>query len=547
MTRSVGQSFVGGIDHGHVVVLDGSAELPREVLGNKGYGINMMRRHGLPVPPAFCLTTNMCAEFLTEGERCLVRIWNEVRDNLRWLESETSRTFGRGPRPLLVSVRSGAALSMPGMLDTVLDLGIDDTVELALAQSATTEFAADTRARFRQMYRRIVLGADESAAVPDDPFVQLRGAIAAVFRSWHSPRAVTYREHHRLSDVSGTAVIVQAMVFGNMGPSSGTGVLFSRNPMTGADEPFGEWLPRAQGEDVVSGAVNCEPIRALRDEQPAVYYELMMTARKLEQLGGDMQDIEFNVEEARLWLLQTRVAKRSAQAAVRLALRMRDEGLIDDVEVLRRVSPAQVQMLLVPSLQPETRLSARLLAKGTPASPGAASGRVYTDIDAALDAADEGEDVILVRTSTSPDDVAGMLAARGIVTEIGGATSHAAVVSRELGRPAVVGCGAGVSAAVDGALITVDGTEGEVREGVLELTAWSEEDSPALAELADIARRFSPIRAHGGGDYPVLTNDSESALREALAAGHTDVLSTNPLVTMLTALRLADENPTLLS
>jgi pyruvate, orthophosphate dikinase len=471
------------------VLLDGSSQLPREVLGNKGFGINLMRAKGLPVPPAFCLTTEVCAALLAGDEHALDRVWPDVLDKVRWLEDQTSRTFGRGPRPLLLSVRSGAAQSMPGMLDTVLDLGIDDAVDEALAVHTSAEFAADTRSRFESMYRRIVLGEGSSAAVPDDPLVQLRGAVEAVFASWNSPRAVAYRAHRGLDDAGGTAVVVQAMVFGNLHRDSGTGVLFSRNPATGADAPLGEWLPRAQGEDVVSGTFDCLPVDALRTDQPRVFAELMAAADQLERLARDVQDIEFTVEEGRLWLLQTRVAKRSPQAAVRLALKFRDAGLIDDAETLRRVTPDHVRALLSPALQPETRLTATTLAKGLPASPGVVSGTAYTDVDAALDAADAGQDVILVRTSTSPDDVAGMLAARAIVTEIGGATSHAAVVSREIGRPAVVGCGAGVAAALDGRLITIDGGEGAVFDGALELTAWSERDTPDLVELAAIARR----------------------------------------------------------
>jgi pyruvate, orthophosphate dikinase len=524
-----------------VVKLDGRAGLPRAVLGNKGYGIDAMRQNGLPVPPAFCITTEVCARFFADPRGCLDDIWGEVRQMMRWLEVETSRTFGRGPRPLLVSVRSGAALSMPGMMDTVLDLGIDDGVEDALAAVAGAEFAGDTRNRFSGMYRRIVLGGDEHAEVPADPWAQLRGAIEAVFASWNSARAITYRAHHGLSDAAGTAVVVQAMVFGNLADNSGTGVLFSRNPMTGANEPFGEWLAGGQGEDVVSGSVDVEPVAALRDEQPVVYEQLMAAAQTLERLVVEVQDIEFTVEEGTLWLLQTRVAKRSAQAAVRLALQLCREGLIDDAEALRRVTPAQVETLLMPCLQPETRLAATLLAKGLPACPGVVSGKAYTDVDEALDAADEGHDVILVRTATSPDDVQGMLAARGIVTEIGGATSHAAVVSREIGRPAVVGCGAGVAAALAGKLITVDGAEGEVREGILQRTAWSESDSPDLAELAEIARRESPLRAHVSGDYEVLDDTSPAAVAGALAAGHTDVISPHPLITMLIALRLNED------
>jgi pyruvate, orthophosphate dikinase len=527
--------------HPSVVTLDGRACLPREILGNKGYGIDAMRRQGLPVPPAFCITTEVCTRFFANPGRCLDDIWNDVRDKMGWVEAETSRTFGHGTRPLLVSVRSGAAQSMPGMMDTVLDLGIDDAVEDALAGAGSAEFARDTRNRFIDMYRRIVLGGDADVQVPTDPWAQLRGAIEAVFASWKSPRAINYRAHHGLDDQAGTAVIMQAMVFGNLARDSGTGVLFSRNPITGANEPFGEWLANGQGEDVVSGNVDVEPIAALRDEQPVVYEQLMTAARSLEHLGADVQDIEFTVEEGKLWLLQTRTAKRSAQAAVRLALQMRHEGLVDDTEALRRVTPTHIETLLAPSLQPETRLAATLLAKGLPACPGVVSGKAYADVDEALDAAEEGEDVILVRAATSPDDVQGMLAARGIVTEIGGATSHAAVVSREIGRPAVVGCGAGVVAALAGKMITVDGDEGEVREGVLERTAWSETDSPDLAELAEIARRISPIRAHARGDYAVLADTSPAAVADALAAGHTDVISPHPLIAMLIALRLDED------
>ncbi|WP_081485308.1 pyruvate, phosphate dikinase [Mycobacterium xenopi] len=525
------------------VVLDGNAGLPREVLGNKGYGIDMMRRHGLPVPPAFCLTTEVGAQYLADPEATIKAIWNDVLDRVRWLEAQTSRTFGRGPCPLLVSVRSSAARSMPGMMDTVLDLGIDDVVEQALATLGTAAFARDTRQRFSRLYQRIAAMGESGSTrslVPADPYTQLRTAIEAVFASWNSPRAIAYRAHHGIDDNGGTAVVVQSMVFGNMGFNSGAGVVFSRNPITGADERFGEWLPGGQGDDVVSGTVDVEPIAALGHEQPSVYDELLGASRTLERLAADVQEIEFTVEEGKLWLLQTRAAERSAQAAVRLALQLRREGLIDDAEVLHRVSPAQVETLLLPSLQPEIRLAAPLLARGLPASPGVASGRAYTDIDEAMDAADAGEDVVLVRNHTSPDDVHGMLAARGIVTEVGGASSHAAVVSRELGKVAVVGCGRGVAESLAGKLVTVDGSEGEVREGILELSAWSEDDTPELRELADITRRVAPLRAHADGDYPTLTDNSEAAVRSALTEGHTDVVSPTPVITMLTALRLAE-------
>lgn len=518
---------------GSVLFLDGNAACQPDLLGHKGYGIDTMRRHGLPVPPAFCITTAVGTRYLTEQRPTMDAIWDDVLDGIRRLEAATSRTFGRGPRPLLVSVRSGAAMSMPGMMDTVLDLGMNDAVEQALAAQGTAEFAGDTRQRLARCYRRVV-----ADTVPDDAYLQLRAAIEAVFASWCSPRAASYRAHHGLDDSGGTAAVVQAMVFGNMDTNSGAGVMFSRNPMTGATDQFGEWLLGGQGDDVVSGTVDVEPITALRDQQPGVYDELTAAVRTLERLATDMQEVEFTVENGTLWLLQTRAAKRSAQAAVRLALHLRRDGLIDDAETLRRVSPAHVEALLQPSLQPETRLAAPLLAKGLPAGPGVATGRAYTEVQAALDAADNGDEVILVRHHTSPEDIHGMLVARGIVTETGGATSHAAVVSRELGRAAVVGCGPGVVESLAGKLVTVDGNVGEVRDGVLELTTWSENDTPELRELAEIACQVSPLRGHASGDYPRA--DSDAAVRAALAQGCTDVVSASPLITMLTALRLSE-------
>lgn len=540
-TTTSSEPAAASIGHS-VVLLDGDAPQPREILGGKGHGINAMRRHQLPVPPAFCITTKVGGRYLAAPGPTIDAIWDDVLNRMRWLEAETSRTFGRGPRPLLVSVRSGAVQSMPGMMDTILDLGINDVVEQALAAPSASliaqAFARDTRRRFTRMYRRVV---GESGSLPADPYDQLRAGIESVFASWNSPRAVAYRAHYGLDDQTGTAVVVQAMVFGNQGANSGAGALFSRNPITGASEPFGEWLPGGQGDDVVSGLVDVEPITALRDEQPAVYDELMDAAGRLERLKSDVQEIEFTVENGKLWLLQTRAAERSAQAAVRLALQLRREGLIDDAEMLHRVTPAHVETVLLPALQPEIRLAAPLLAKGLPACPGVASGKAYTEVDEALDAADAGEQVILVRNHTSPEDVLGMLAAQGIVTEVGGAASHAAVVSRELGRVAVVGCGQGIAASLAGKQITVDGGKGEVREGKLMLSAWSENDTPELRELADIARRISPLRAHETGHHPRLDDSSDTAVRAAIDAGHTDVVSATPLIVMMTAVRLQSQ------
>jgi pyruvate, orthophosphate dikinase len=516
-----------------VLLLEGDARYSPDILGHKGYGIDMMRRNGLPVPPAFCITAEVGARYLAEPAATIDAIWDDVLHGMRRLEAATSRTFGRGPHPLLVSVRSGAAVSMPGMMDTVLDLGINDAVEKALAAEGTAGFARDTRRRFTAS----PVGRDAST----DPYLQLRAAIEAVFASWGSPRAIAYRTHHGLDNRGGTAAVVQAMVFGNADTNSGAGVVFSRNPMTGANEQFGEWLAGGQGDDVVSGTVDVEPITALRDQQPAVYDQLISGARSLERLASDVQEIEFTVQDGTLWLLQTRPAKRSAQAAVRLALQLHHDGLIDEAEALRRVKPAHVEALLRPSLQPESRLAAKLLASGLPAGPGVVTGRAYTEVEDAIDAAERGEDVILVRNHTSPDDIHGMLVARGVVTETGGATSHAAVVSRELGRVAVVGCGRGVAASLAGKLVTVDGNEGEVRDGSLQLTAWSENRTPELRELADIARRVSPLRGHASGDYPRLEGHSDVAVRAAMAGGHTDVVSASPLLAMLAAMRLSED------
>jgi pyruvate,orthophosphate dikinase len=527
-------------------LLDGDARHPAQILGYKGYGIDTMCHHGLPVPPAFCITTEVGTRYRAEPKPTMDAIWGDVLEGVRRLEVATSRTFGQGPRPLLVSVRSGAAVSMPGMMDTVLNLGMSDAVEQALATERNVAFARDTRRRFTRRYLRIVSGDDRASPadrdLPADPYKQLRAAIEAVFSSWDSPRAIAYRAHHGFGDRGGTAAVVQAMVFGNVNTNSGAGVMFSRNPMTGADKVFGEWLPGGQGDDVASGTVDVERITTLRDHQPAVYDELVAASHTLERLASDLQEIEFTIQDGTLWLLQTRAAKRSAQAAVRLALQLRGDGLIDDAEVLRRATPAHVEALLRLSLQPEIRLAATLLAKGLPAGPGVASGRVYTEVDAAVDAANHGEDVILVRNHTSPDDIHGMLVVRGIVTETGGATSHAAVVSRELGRAAVVGCGRGIAESLAGKLVTVDGNEGEVRDGSLELSAWSEDNTPELRELTEIARGVSPLRGHSAGGYPRLDSHSDAAVRAAMASGHTDVVSASPLLAMLAAIRLTAEN-----
>ncbi|MFI1913566.1 pyruvate, phosphate dikinase [Nocardia sp. NPDC020380] len=447
-----------------VVELDGACGLSREKIGGKAWSIDHMRALGLPVPPAFVLTTDAWADYTRRGVLA-DEIWAQVLAGIAVIERGTGRRFGSAERPLLVSVRSGAAISMPGMMDTVLNLGMTDAVQQALAdETRNPAYANDTRQRFLHQYRETVLG-DPAGAVPADPWEQLRGAIEAVFRSWDSPRAKTYRANRGVSGTLGTAVTVQAMVFGNLDECSGTGVLFSRNPNTGHGPVYGEWLVGGQGEDVVSGRTTPRPLDELAATQPEVHERLIAAAQLLEQDGRDIQDVEFTVESGTLWLLQSRPAKRSARAAVRAAVAMVAEDLISTDEALRRITADQVREVLRPASGDTT--GHEPLARGESACPGLASGIVVTDPDEAETRAEAGEDVILVRPTTSPDDLHGMIAARAIVTELGGTTSHAALVSRELGRPCVVGCGPGVVEALTGRTVTVDGGAGLVLPGAV--------------------------------------------------------------------------------
>lgn len=476
-----------------VVELDGACGLSREKIGGKAWSIDHMRALGLPVPPAFVITTEGWADYTRRGG-IAEEIWRQVRAGVEMIERGTGRRFGSVERPLLVSVRSGAAISMPGMMDTVLNLGMTDAVQQALAdETRNPVYAQDTRQRFLSQYRETVLN-DEHGAVPEDPWEQLRGAIEAVFRSWDSPRAKTYRRNRGVSDTLGTAVTVQAMVFGNLDELSGTGVLFSRNPNTGDGPVYGEWLVGGQGEDVVSGRLTPRPLDDLALTQPQVHERLIAAAHLLERDGRDIQDIEFTVESGTLWLLQSRAAKRSARAAVRAAVAMVEEGLVSAEEALGRVTADQVREVLRPASGDTSDQQA--LARGESACPGLASGMVVTDPDEAERRAEAGEAVILVRPTTSPDDLHGMIAARAIVTELGGTTSHAALVSRELGRPCVVGCGPGVVAALTGQTVTVDGGAGVVWPGevagkpveeailadVRRLAEWANAASDQLAE-----------------------------------------------------------------
>jgi pyruvate, orthophosphate dikinase len=492
-----------------VVVLDGATVPSRDVVGNKGRSIAWMLSLGLPVPPALCLPIEECRRFHAADGELEAEAWQSVLAGVAGLEQKLGRSFGAGEQPLLVSVRSGAAVSMPGMMDTVLNLGIGDEVEEALARlSGDRAFARSTHCRFIHQFGQTVLGADidEPGAeatpelvreqvrrdtgeeVPTDPHEQLRAVIATVFGSWSSRRAKTYRRHWGIPEDGGTAVIVQAMVFGNLGEDSGTGVLFSRNPLSGDPSPYGEWLPRGQGEDVVSGTHDPLPLEALAAQMPAAHERLLEAAKLLEREHGDIQDVEFTVERGELYLLQTRAAKRSPLAAVRAAVDLCHEGAIGRREAICRVSSEQLASVLAPRLSPEVVAGAEVLARGVAACPGVAAGRAVADSDAA----EAAGDAVLVRPTTSPEDVSGMIAARAVVTERGGSTSHAAVVTRALGRPSVVGVGEGVSEGLAGRELTVDGSAGLVYAGLLPTEEVEPDEVPGLAELIGWARELSP-------------------------------------------------------
>jgi pyruvate, orthophosphate dikinase len=486
------------------MVVPSGAEPSRDLVGGKAWSLWRMRSLGLRVPPAFTVTTEACAAYLASGG-LPDGLVDELAAGIRGLESSLGRTFG-GERPLLVSVRSGAAVSMPGMMDTILDLGITDSVEAALAvETGDPAFAAEVHRRFTGFYGRLVLGcteelddlpdtaavraavlADTGTSVPADPWEQLRSAVAAVFESSRSRRAVAYRKHYGIPEDLGTAVTVQAMVFGNLDDASGTGVLFTRNPVSGAKEPYGEYLPRGQGEDVVSGRVTPQPLSELASRAPAVHAELLAAAECLDREGRDAQDIEFTVQRGELFLLQSRPAKRTARAAVRIAVALVDDGVLTPAEAVRRVTADQVRALLRPELTSAD--GASLLASGTAASPGVATGTAVATPEEAT------AGTILVRRATSPDDVHGMIAAAGVVTEQGGATSHAAVVSRALDTPCVVGCGAGTVEALLGRTITVDATSGRVYAGELPVSSASETGDADLARLCEWATAEAPVQ-----------------------------------------------------
>ena len=499
---------------------DGSAAM-KDLLGGKGANLAEMARIGIPVPPGFTITTEVCRYYYAHGERYPEGLEDEVKAGIAFLEDQTGRKFGDPENPLLVSVRSGAPVSMPGMMDTILNLGLNDESVEAIARKIEPRFAYDSYRRLIAMYGNVVLGfkdergdpfdrlmqefkKEKNAATdldlsaedlkelvdrfkayykergqefPQDPWEQLWGAIGAVFRSWNNERAIVYRRLNRIPDDMGTAVNVQAMVFGNLNERSGTGVAFTRDPATGENVLYGEYLLAAQGEDVVAGIRTPKPIAELEKEMPEVYKQLLEVREKLEKHYRDMQDLEFTIEDGKLYLLQTRTGKRTGFAAVRIAVEMEREGLITKEEAILRIDPAeQVYQLLQPIFDPEEKRKAKVIAKGLAAGPGAATGRIVFFPDDAVQMAKEGP-VILVREETSPEDVEGMFAAAGILTARGGLTSHAAVVARQVGKVAVVGCeeleidydnrtitARGVTLK-EGDWISIDGFTGEVLEG----------------------------------------------------------------------------------
>ncbi|ARN75479.1 pyruvate, phosphate dikinase [Oceanicoccus sagamiensis] len=516
----------------------------RNLLGGKGANLCEMTAMGLPVPFGFVITTPTCREFFESGNKLPRHLETEYNVALRLVEDRMGARFGDPENPLLFSVRSGAPVSMPGMMNTILNLGMnDDIVEGMAKKTNNPRFAYDSYRRFIQMYADVVLEADgeqfeheieqykkahgktldvEMTAedwqaiiaifkglvdFPQNPAVQLKEAIAAVFLSWNTPRAIFYREMNNIPASLGTAVCVQSMVFGNFGDDSGSGVAFTRNPSTGDHEFYGEYLTNAAGEDVVAGIRTPLPISHLEEQMPEVYQQLFETQKRLELHYQDMQDMEFTVQEGKFYMLQTRSGKRTGRASVKIAVDMVSEGLIGEKEALMRVSPEHVDAFLHPMIDVNAKTD--IVAKGLPASPGGATGRVVFSADEAVEVAAQGHKVVLVRRETTPEDIHGMKVSEGILTELGGMTSHAAVVARGMGVCAITGCGeltidyAAGTATTDGGIvikrmdeITLDGSTGEVMLGDIPKTeASANEDFMTLLSWADKYRRLS-VRAN---------------------------------------------------
>ena len=527
-----------------VYLFDEGGKDDRDLLGGKGANLCEMTRLGLPVPFGLVITTPTCREYFERGNKLPRGLEPEYRAAMKLVEGRMGARFGDPENPLLVSVRSGAPVSMPGMMNTILNLGLNDAITAGLAErTGNPRFAYDSQRRFIQMFADVVLGVDGEryedvieahkkakgyetdpelsaedwqaviaefkaiAPIPEDPFEQLRLAIEAVFTSWHSPRAQVYREMNEIPESLGTAVTVQPMVFGNFGDTSGSGVAFTRNPATGVAERYGEFLFNAAGEDVVAGIRTPEPISALEARLPEVYQQLMDTQQLLEKHYRDMQDIEFTVQEGRFFLLQTRSGKRTGRAAIKVAVDMVREGLLGEQDALMRVSPEHVESFLHPMVDPAAKTD--IVATGLAASPGGATGKVVFTADDAVVEAEKGEAIILVRRETTPEDIHGMRVVQGILTELGGMTSHAAVVARGMGVCAITGCSAiemdrenrvvrlpGGIEIREGDLITLDGNTGDVMLGdVPKVEAAGSDDFQTLLTWADRHRRLK-VRAN---------------------------------------------------
>ena len=566
---------------------EGRAEM-RNLLGGKGANLAEMASIGLPVPPGFTITTEVCTAYTESNGTYPAELMAQVTNALARIEAAVDRKFGDKHKPLLVSVRSGARVSMPGMMDTVLNLGLNDATVIGLAEGAgDARFAWDSYRRFIQMYGSVVLGVDhhrfeeiiehvkldtgaiEDTALsaqdwhrvvdaykdmvqeetgkpfPQDPEEQLWGAISAVFGSWMNPRAITYRRLHEIPANWGTAVNVQAMVFGNMGEDCATGVCFTRDPSTGENFFYGEFLINAQGEDVVAGIRTPQPLAKTRakpgevsmeEALPEAYAELCQVRETLERHYRDMQDIEFTIQRNKLYMLQTRNGKRTAAASLRIAVDMASEGLIDRNEAIMRVNPASLDQLLHPTLDPKAKRT--LLSKGLPASPGAACGVVVFSSEEAESRSQKGESVILVRIETSPEDIHGMHAARGILTTRGGMTSHAAVVARGMGRPCVAGAGgitvdynqqtlsAGGRSIRAGETITLDGATGEVFVGAVAMIEPAlSGDFATLMEWADGVRR---LRVRTNAETPLDANTARRFGAEGIGLCRTEHMFFDP-------------------
>ena len=546
---------------------EGDASM-RDLLGGKGAGLAEMTNAGLPVPPGFTITTEACNDYFTAGEQLPDGLWDDVLEAVREVEAQTGKGFGDAADPLLVSVRSGAKFSMPGMMDTVLNLGLNEqTLNGLVALTGNERFGWDAYRRFIQMFGRIVMDvrgdrfdealeaakakhgaeqdtdldaaalrelvddfkaivkADAGRDFPTDPYEQLDLAIKAVFASWFGKRAVDYRNNQKIAHDLGTAVNVVTMVFGNMGDDSGTGVAFTRDPNTGEKVLYGEYLTNAQGEDVVAGIRTAPKISQMQTEMPAVYAEFQRIGEQLEKHYRDVQDLEFTIERGKLYMLQTRSAKRTAAAAVKIATDLVNEGVISKEEALGRIEPAHVDQLLRDQFDPKAKAGAAMLAKGLNASPGAAVGRAVFDADTAVEWVARGERVVLVRIETSPDDFHGMAVAQGILTARGGATSHAAVVARQIGKPCVAGCHELVidyrttSATANGLSfkegdwLSVDGATGEVFLGALPTISARFEDQPELQTVLGWADEVRRMQVWTNADKP-----EEAALARSYGA-----------------------------